>query len=61
MPHQYLATVGSVIQYNRGRPHSSLGPEIPEPNQDRVPASDHRHKPPAGYRVVAACIMNIAW
>jgi putative transposase len=52
--------------YNRGRPHSSLGPGVPEPNQDKVPASDHRHKLPAGYRVVktsvlAACIMSIAW
>jgi transposase InsO family protein len=24
------------LHYNRGRPHSSLGPGIPEPNQDRV-------------------------
>ena len=39
------------IHYNRGRPHSSLGPGIPEPSQERVPASDHRHKLPAGYRV----------
>src|SRR5437899_11644866 len=23
--------------YNRGRPHSSLGPGLPEPTQDRVP------------------------
>jgi len=38
------------LHYNRGRPHSSLGPGIPEPNQDSVPASDHRHKLPAGYR-----------
>ena len=39
------------IHYNRGRPHSSLGPGIPEPGQESVPASDHRHKLPAGYRV----------
>ena len=39
------------IHYNRGRPHSSLGPGIPEPSQESVPASDHRHKLPAGYRV----------
>jgi hypothetical protein len=26
-------------------------PGIPEPNQSEVPASDHRHKLPAGYRV----------
>jgi hypothetical protein len=29
------------LHYNRGRPHSSLGPGIPEPNQGDVPASDH--------------------
>ncbi len=39
------------LHYNRGRPHSSLGPGIPEPSQETVPASDHRHKLPAGYRV----------
>ena len=39
------------IHYNRGRPHSSLGPGIPEPSPESVPASDHRHKLPAGYRV----------
>jgi putative transposase len=39
------------FHYNRGRPHSSLGPGIPEPSQEAVPASDHRHKLSAGYRV----------
>ncbi len=34
------------IHYNRGRPHSSLGPGIPEPSQELVPASDHRHNCP---------------
>jgi len=46
------------LHYNRGRPHSSLGPGIPEPNQDRVPASDHRHKLPAGYRVVKRSVLG---
>jgi len=46
------------IHYNRGRPHSSLGPGIPEPNQDSVPASDHRHKLPAGYRVVKRSVLG---
>ncbi len=36
------------IHYNRGRPHSSLGPDIPEPSQESVPASDHRHSCPPG-------------
>ena len=39
------------IHYNRGRPHSSLGPGIPEPSQELVPASDHRYKLPVGHRV----------
>jgi transposase InsO family protein len=46
------------LHYNRGRPHSSLGPGIPEPNQDRVPASDHRHSLPAGYRVVKRSVLG---
>jgi putative transposase len=47
-----------VLHYNRGRPHSSLGPGIPEPNQDKVPASDHRHKLPPGYRVVKTSVLG---
>jgi len=39
------------LHYNRGRPHSSLGPGFPEPTQDKVPFTDHRHKLPAGHRV----------
>jgi transposase InsO family protein len=46
------------IHYNRGRPHSSLGPGIPEPNQESVPVSDHRHKLPAGYRVVKTPVLR---
>ncbi|MGP0071003.1 MAG: integrase core domain-containing protein [Bryobacteraceae bacterium] len=40
-----------VCYYNRGRPHTSLGPGIPEPTQADVPASGHRHLLPAGYCV----------
>ena len=46
------------LHYNRGRPHSSLGPGIPEPNQDSIPVSDHRHKLPAGYRVVKTSVLG---
>ena len=46
------------IHYSRGRPHSSLGPEILEPNQESIPASDHRHKLPAGYRVVKTAALG---
>jgi len=40
-----------VCYYNRGRPHASLGPGIPEPIQADVPASRHRHLRPAFYQV----------
>lgn len=47
-----------VLHYNRGRPHTSLGPGFPEPNPEGVPASDHRHKLPAGYRVVKSAVLG---
>ena len=46
------------IHYNRGRPHSSLGPGVPEPNQEKVPASAHRHQLPAGYRVTKTPVLG---
>ena len=46
------------LHYNRGRPHSSLGPGIPEPDQDSIPVSDHRHNLPAGYRVVKKSVLG---
>ena len=46
------------IHYNRGRPHSSLGPGLPEPSPGSIPANDHRHKLPAGYRVVKRSVLG---
>jgi len=46
------------IHYNRGRPHSSLGPGFPEPNQESIPASDHRHKLSTGYRVAKTSVLG---
>ena len=40
-----------AVHYNRGRPHTALGPGFPEPNATTVPASGYRHELPAGYRV----------
>ena len=40
-----------ATHYNRGRPHSALGPEVPEPNQPKVRAGLHRHKLPVGYEI----------
>jgi putative transposase len=39
-----------VSHYNRGRPHSSLGPGIPEPSGVSV-VTGHRHQLPIGYRI----------
>jgi len=46
------------LHYNRGRPHSSLGPGVPDQSQQSVPASDHRHKLPAGYRVARTPVLG---
>jgi putative transposase len=35
-----------VAYYNRGRPHSALGPGTPEPIQASVPAGGRRHRFP---------------
>jgi transposase InsO family protein len=50
---RHLKIIGKqwTAHYNRGRPHSSLGPGFPEGSQESVPASGHRHNLPAGYRV----------
>jgi putative transposase len=47
-----------VTYYNRGRPHSALGPGIPEPIQVELPASGHRHKLPAGTCVAKSAILG---
>src|SRR5262249_22599489 len=45
-----------ITHYNRGRPHSSLGPGFPDPPPDRRVASNG-HQLPTGYRVVATPIL----
>jgi putative transposase len=47
-----------ITHYNRGRPHSALGPSFPEPIQARVPASGHRHRLPPGYRVAKTPVLG---
>ena len=44
--------------YNRGRPHSSLGPGIPEPPRTDAPASVRRHDLPASYRVTSTPVLS---
>ena len=40
-----------IMHYNRGRPHSALGPGFPQPAEADVPESGHRHKLPPGHRI----------
>ena len=40
-----------TMHYNRGRPHSALGPGFRQPAEVDVPGRGHRHKLPAGYRI----------
>jgi hypothetical protein len=44
--------------YNRGRPHSSLGPGIPEPLEPKVELQAHRHRVPKDHRVVRTAILR---
>jgi putative transposase len=47
-----------VAHYNRGRPHASLGPDVPDPPSDRLSEPSHRHHLPGGHRVTAAPILG---
>jgi len=47
-----------IRHYNRGRPHSSLGPGIPEPPQAKVPAGVRRHGLPVGYRITSSLVLG---
>jgi hypothetical protein len=40
-----------VDLYNRGRPHSRLGPGIPDPNSDTIAPRLTGHEVERGYRV----------
>jgi putative transposase len=48
-----------VTHYNRGRPHASLGPGIPEcPQADPIVGASNGHRLQAGYRVAARTILG---
>jgi len=47
-----------VTHYNRGRPHASLGPGIPDPPPDRLAPSANGHQIRAGHRVVAEPVLG---
>ena len=44
--------------YNHGRPHSSLGPGIPDPQGAKTPELVHGHRLPVGFRVVAKPVLG---
>jgi putative transposase len=47
-----------VAHYNRGRPHASLGPGIPEPPDESLAPVSTGHRIRDGHRVVAAPILG---
>jgi putative transposase len=47
-----------VPHYNRGRPHASLGPGIPEPSAPTVVVRSAGHQLPHGHRVAARPILG---
>jgi putative transposase len=47
-----------VGHYNRGRPHSSLGPGVPEPGDSNAVKPVPGHRIPDGYRVVADAVLG---
>lgn len=44
--------------YNRGRPHSALGPGVPEPPEATVPVSPHPHRFPVGSRARSKPVLS---
>ena len=47
-----------ISHYNRGRPHASLGPGIPERRLDDGIGDSNGHRLPTGYRVAATAILS---
>jgi hypothetical protein len=47
-----------ATHYNRGRPHTALGPGLPEPSLATMPVSGHRHRMPSGYRVAKTPLLG---
>ena len=47
-----------VAHYNRGRPHSSLGPGIPDPSSPKAELQAQRHSIPSDCRVAVTSILG---
>ena len=56
--HLHMTIREWTMHYNRGRPHSSLGPGLPEPMSDQVPPNKHRHMLPLGYRIAKRSVLG---
>jgi putative transposase len=57
--HLRIVTKNWVTHYNRGRPHSSLGPGIPDPPVDLpVTPNKRRHRIPSHCQVVARPVLG---
>src|SRR5262249_15024189 len=60
--HLKKISVSWMAHYNRGRPHSSLGPGIPDPQLGDPPPKLCGHQLPSDHKVVARlwadCITN---
>jgi hypothetical protein len=56
--HQQRTVRDWAIHYNRGSPHSALGPGRPEPKSEHVTSNEHTHRLPVGYRVVKRSVLG---
>src|SRR5499427_7132750 len=56
--HLQMTIRDGTMPFNRGRPHSALGPGLPEPLSDQVPSHQHRHRLPIGYQVVKRSVLG---
>jgi len=57
--HLCIVTKDWVTHYNRGRPHTSLRPGIPDPQVDLpVTPHKHRHRIPSHCKVIAHPILG---
>jgi putative transposase len=50
--------VSWMAHYNRGRPHSSLGPSVPHPGLDAPRIKPCEHRLPMGHHVVAISVLG---
>ncbi|MPY90882.1 MAG: transposase [Luteitalea sp.] len=57
-PHLRRVLAEWIDHYNRGRPHASLGPGLPEAATNEAPVPSHGHRLPATYRVVVNPVLG---